>query len=158
MLMEIAITLSAGWIVLSAFCAAAGAALWKLFPRVIRWSLEEVIEETITPELKKVNDRIDSHMNSEESSFDSIQETIENVQKQLDEKIGLAETLQATLHKTNDILEKHMAEDKDQFAAAQNALVLGQQDLIKQLSEIKNANQNNFDEAAEDRKQKKKKK
>jgi hypothetical protein len=143
LLAEANFTVNAGWLVVGGFCAAFGAGIWKLLPKIIKWSLEDVIESSLTPEIQKINDRIDGHMDSEESSFNEIQQSVSHIKNEfsemknkLDQRTELFDNLKGTMDKTNEILDKHIDDDKIQFAAAQQALVDGQQDLINQLKRI----------------------
>lgn len=127
---------SAVWLVLGGAAAACGMALWKLIPRVIGWSLEEVIEKTVTPQLDKVNDRIDSHMNTEENSFADLQVDVGKIASVLDERTALFKNVDETLRETQGVIAHHMAEDNKQFEAAGTALANGQQALLDRLAAV----------------------
>lgn len=127
---------TAVWIVIGGIGAALGMAIWKLIPRVIGWSLEEVIEKTVTPQLDNVNDRINSHMDSEESSFGDLQKDVGKIAAVLDERTQLFTHVDKTLRETQDVIAKHMAEDNRQFEAAGSALAEGQAALLERLATI----------------------
>lgn len=127
---------TAVWLVMGGVAAAAGMALWKLIPRVIGWSLEEVIEKTVTPQLSKVNERIDSHMNTEENSFADLQVDVGKIATVLDERTKLFQHVDETMRETQGVISKHMAEDNRQFEAAGTALQAGQQALLERLTAV----------------------
>jgi len=130
------ITINVAWLIAGGFAAALGAAIWKALPWIIKQALDEKIDSKLLPMVTEVHKRIDEHMNTEESSFDTLADTVGDLRTQLSDRDELFNGLQETMDKTRDVLADHIESDEQQFKLSAEALVDGQRRIDQKLAEI----------------------
>src|SRR5262249_23606425 len=140
------VTVSVTWIIITAFAAAFGTALWKFMPWAIKRALDEQIDKKLLPMVTEVHDRINEHMENEDGSLASVRERMDDLAEQqtiitttLDNRTALFDEMRETMLQTQEVLQHHMVSDEQQFANGAEALMKGQRDLLNEIAAVSQA-------------------